>query len=88
MIITYSNNILLKILKKTSLYGIGNKYIYYICELIQDFIVEYIFQKETIEIFTNIRWISCIEHFKNNPSVISSFLKELDQTWVINLTCI
>ncbi|EXX67380.1 uncharacterized protein OCT59_004648 [Rhizophagus irregularis] len=49
---------------------------YYVCGLVRGSMVEYLFEKREMEIFTDIKWISCMADFKNNPSVKGSFVEK------------
>ncbi|CAB5179533.1 unnamed protein product [Rhizophagus irregularis] len=49
---------------------------YYVCGLVRDSMAEYLFEKREMEIFTNIKWISRISEFKNNPSVKGFFVEK------------
>ena len=43
---------------------------YCVCGFVRNLMANYLIEKEKMEIFTDIGWISCIEDFKTNPSVI------------------
>uniref|UniRef100_U9UR05 Crinkler effector protein N-terminal domain-containing protein n=1 Tax=Rhizophagus irregularis (strain DAOM 181602 / DAOM 197198 / MUCL 43194) TaxID=747089 RepID=U9UR05_RHIID len=49
---------------------------YYVCGLVRDSMAEYLFEKREMEIFTDIKWISRISEFKNNPSVKGFFVEK------------
>ncbi|RGB23542.1 hypothetical protein C1646_748171 [Rhizophagus diaphanus] len=49
---------------------------YYVCGLVRDSMAEYLFEKREMKIFTDIKWISRIADFKNNPSVKGFFVEK------------
>ncbi|RHZ84084.1 hypothetical protein Glove_85g77 [Diversispora epigaea] len=48
---------------------IKNGLCYYVCGMARDCMADYFYEKKRMEIFTDIKWISCIKEFKNNPPV-------------------
>ncbi|CAG8606212.1 6144_t:CDS:2, partial [Diversispora eburnea] len=55
---------------------IENELCHYVCGMVRDCMADYLYEKKRMEIFTDIKWISCIEKFKNNPSVKGFFMEK------------
>ncbi|RIB06860.1 hypothetical protein C2G38_2046468 [Gigaspora rosea] len=55
---------------------IENKLCHYVCGVARDCMANYLYEKKRMEIFTDIKWIICIEKFKNNPSVKGFFAEK------------
>ncbi|RHZ66308.1 hypothetical protein Glove_308g2 [Diversispora epigaea] len=49
---------------------------HYVCGMARDCMANYLYEKKRMEIFIDTKWISCIEHFKNNPSVKGFFIEK------------
>ncbi|RHZ86647.1 hypothetical protein Glove_48g39 [Diversispora epigaea] len=67
--------------KRTPPSGYGDndfdpRFFYIKNERLWDGTADYLYEKKQMEIFTNIKWISCIEKFKNNPSVKGFFTEK------------
>ncbi|CAG8604266.1 4926_t:CDS:2, partial [Dentiscutata heterogama] len=48
----------------------------YVCGVSRDCMANYLYEKKRTEVFTDIKRISCIEKFKNNPSVKGFFVEK------------
>jgi len=55
---------------------IENDLCHYVCGAARDYMVNYLYEKKQMGIFTGIKWISCIEKFKNNPLVKRFFAEK------------
>ncbi|CAG8559834.1 42296_t:CDS:2 [Gigaspora margarita] len=55
---------------------IENELCHYVCGVARDCMADYLYEKKRMEMFTDIKWISCIEKFKNNPSVKGFFAEK------------
>ncbi|CAG8643231.1 4952_t:CDS:2 [Ambispora gerdemannii] len=55
---------------------IENKLCHYVCGMARDCMANHLYEKGKMEVFTDIKWISCIEKFKNNPSVKGFFVEK------------
>ncbi|CAG8722695.1 11336_t:CDS:2, partial [Acaulospora morrowiae] len=55
---------------------IENHLCHYVCGMARDCMAKHLYEKGKMEVFTNIKWISCIEKFKNNPSVKVFFVEK------------
>ncbi|RIB24120.1 hypothetical protein C2G38_2032125 [Gigaspora rosea] len=55
---------------------IENELCHYVCGVARDCMANYLYEKKRMEIFTDIKWINCIEKFKNNPSVKGFFAEK------------
>ncbi|CAG8556996.1 5414_t:CDS:2 [Paraglomus brasilianum] len=55
---------------------VENGFCHYVCGTARDCMANYLYEKGKMEVFTDIKWISCIEKFKNNPSVKEFFVEK------------
>ncbi|CAG8672831.1 5088_t:CDS:2, partial [Acaulospora colombiana] len=55
---------------------IKNQLCHYVCGMARDCMAKHLYEKGKMEVFTDIKWISCIEKFKNNPSVKGFFVEK------------
>ncbi|CAG8624233.1 4022_t:CDS:2, partial [Scutellospora calospora] len=55
---------------------IENELCHYVCGVARDCMADYLYEKKRMEMFTDIKWISCIEKFKNNRSVKGFFAEK------------
>ncbi|CAG8834424.1 11663_t:CDS:2, partial [Gigaspora margarita] len=55
---------------------IENELCHYVCGVSRNCMANYLYEKKRMEMFTDIKWISCIDKFKNNPSVKGFFVEK------------
>ncbi|KAF0541712.1 hypothetical protein F8M41_005199 [Gigaspora margarita] len=55
---------------------IENELCHYVCGVARDCMANYLYEKKRMEMFTDIKWISCIDKFKNNPLVKGFFAEK------------